>query len=149
MRSEYRKKQEAKERAAKALQKTKKRLGIKPARSLQGAKESPLLAKGWTRRPRTAPTSDRIPGSAASRDFMHTHKWKRGATETEATVKECVARLPESLQPITRALCNTYRTTSGLMSACRKQTSVSPSGTSAKCQKRTSSPAFARDHRET
>ena len=30
----------------------------------------------------------RIPGSAASRDFMHTHKWKRGATETEATAKE-------------------------------------------------------------
>ena len=88
MRSDYRKKQEAKERAAKALQETKKRLGIKPARPLQGAKESPLVAKGWTRGPRTAPTSDRIPGSAASRDFMHTHKWKRGATETEATVKE-------------------------------------------------------------
>ena len=35
-----------------------------------------------------APTSDRIPGSAASRDFMHAHKWKRGATETEATAKE-------------------------------------------------------------
>ena len=88
MRSEYRKKQEAKERAAKALQETKKRLDIKPARSLQGAKESPLVAKGWTRRPSTAPTSDRIPGSAASRDFMHAHKWKCGATETEATAKE-------------------------------------------------------------
>jgi hypothetical protein len=86
--SEYRKKQEAKERAAKALQKTKKRLGIKPARALQGAKESPLVAKGWTRRPKTAPTSDRIPGSATSRDFMHAHKWKRGATETKATIKE-------------------------------------------------------------
>lgn len=88
MRSEYRKKQEARERAAKALQKTKKRLGIKPARSLQGAKESPHAAKGWTRRPKTAPTSDRIPGSAVSHDFMHAHKWKRGATETEATIKE-------------------------------------------------------------
>jgi hypothetical protein len=46
MRSEYRKKQEAKERAAKALQKTKKHLGIKPSRSLHGPKESSLLAKG-------------------------------------------------------------------------------------------------------
>jgi hypothetical protein len=40
MRKEHRKKQEAKERAAKALQETKRRLGIKPARSLQGVKKS-------------------------------------------------------------------------------------------------------------
>jgi hypothetical protein len=88
MRSEYRKRQEAKERAARALQKTKKRFGIETAKALQGAKESPLVAKGCKRKPKTAPTSDRIPGSAASPDFMHAHKWKRGATETEATIKE-------------------------------------------------------------
>ncbi len=46
MRSEYRKKQEAKERAVKALQRTKKRLGIKPARSLQGAKEKSTRGQG-------------------------------------------------------------------------------------------------------
>jgi len=30
----------------------------------------------------------RIPGSAPARDLMHAHKWKRGAEETQATVKE-------------------------------------------------------------
>jgi hypothetical protein len=88
MRSEYRKKQEAKERAAKALQRTKKRFGIGALKPLQGAKESPLVAKGWTRRPKTAPTSDRIPRSGVSSDFMHAHKWKHGAAETEATIRE-------------------------------------------------------------
>jgi hypothetical protein len=88
MRSEYREKQEAKERAAKALQRTKKRFGIGAVKPLQGAKESPLVAKGWTRRPKTAPTSDRIPGSAVLRDFMHAHKWKQGVGETETTIKE-------------------------------------------------------------
>jgi hypothetical protein len=38
--------------------------------------------------PKTAPTSDRIPGPASADDFMYAHKWKRGAGETEATVKE-------------------------------------------------------------
>jgi len=36
VKSEYRKKQEAKERAAKSLQQTKKRLGIGPAKALLG-----------------------------------------------------------------------------------------------------------------
>ena len=86
MKSEYRKKQEAKERAAKSLQQTKKRLGIGPAKALRGAKPSPLATRTWERK--LAPTSDRIPGPAPSDDFMHAPKWKRGAGETEATVRE-------------------------------------------------------------
>ena len=88
MKSEYRKKQEAKERTSQALQKTKKRLGIGPARPLRGAKPSPLLAEPWRRKSKPTPTSDRIPGFAPASDFMHAHKWKRGMLETEATVKE-------------------------------------------------------------
>ena len=88
MKSEYRKKQEAKERAAKSLQKTKKRLGIGPAKPLRGAKPSPLAGPAWERRPKLAPTSDRIPGPASSEDFMHAHKGKREARETETTVRE-------------------------------------------------------------
>jgi hypothetical protein len=88
VKSEYRKKQEAKERASRDLQQTKKRLGIAPAKPLRGAKPSPLVARAWQRNPQTAPTSDRIPGSAPADDFMHAHKWKRGAGETDATVKE-------------------------------------------------------------
>jgi hypothetical protein len=88
VRSEYRKKQEAKERAAKSLQQTKKRLGVGPARPLRGAKPSPLATRTWERRPKLAPTSDRIPGSTPSDDFMHAPQWKRGASETQATVRE-------------------------------------------------------------
>jgi hypothetical protein len=88
MRSEYRKKQEAKEQASRTLRQTKKRLGVRPAKPLRGAKPSPLVARTWERKPKSAPTSDRIPGPAPAKDFMHAHKWKRGATETEATVKE-------------------------------------------------------------
>ena len=88
MKSEYRKKQEAKEEAAKSLRQTKKRLGIGPAKALRGAKPSPLVSRAWERRPKTAPTSDRIPGPAPADDFMHAHKWKRGVGEKESTVKE-------------------------------------------------------------
>ena len=88
MKSEYRKKQEAKERAAKSLQQTKKRLGVGPARPLRGAKPSPLATQTCERRPKLAPTSDRIPGPAPFEDFMHAPKWKKGAGETEATVTE-------------------------------------------------------------
>jgi hypothetical protein len=88
VKSEYRRQQEAKEQAAKSLQQTKKRLGIGPARPLRGAKPSPLATRTWERRPKLAPTSDRIPGPAAAGDFMHAPQWKRGAQETEATVRE-------------------------------------------------------------
>jgi hypothetical protein len=88
VKSEYRKKQEAKERAAKSLQQSKKRLGIGPAKPLRGAKPSPLATRTWERRPKLAPTSDRIPGVAPLEDFMHAPKWKRGAGETDATLRE-------------------------------------------------------------
>jgi len=88
VKSEYRKKQEAKERAAKSLQQIKRRLGIGPAKPLRGAKPSPLAARTWERQPKLAPTSDRIPGPARADDFMHAPKWKRGASETAETVRE-------------------------------------------------------------
>ena len=88
MKSEYRRKQEAKERESKALQQIKKRLGVRAPKPLRGAMQSPLVAKAWERRPRTAPTSDQIPASAPADDFMHAHKWKRGVRENVATVKE-------------------------------------------------------------
>jgi hypothetical protein len=82
------KKREAKEKAAQALEKTKRRLGIERARALKGATPSPLVTKGWERKPRPAPTSDRIPGSAPMKDLIHEHKWKRGSEEKASTVKE-------------------------------------------------------------
>ena len=98
MKSEYQKKQEAKERAAKSLQQTKKRLGIGPAKPLRGARPSPLATRTWERRPKLPPTSDRIPGPAPSEDFMHAPKWKRGAGETEATVRE-ISRKASKIAP--------------------------------------------------
>ena len=88
MKSEYRKKQEAKELAAKSLLQTKKRLGIGPAKQLRNAKPSPLVAKPWERKSKPSPTSDRIPGSAPADDFMHAHKWRKGVREHVATVRE-------------------------------------------------------------
>ena len=92
MKSEYRRKQEAKKRASKDLQLTKKRLGVGPPKPLRGATPDPLVASTWERKPTPAPTSDRIPGSAPAGDFMHAHKWKRHARETEATVKDYCKR---------------------------------------------------------
>src|SRR5262249_11630373 len=83
-----RKKKEARESAARALQKTKARLGIVTAGSLKGAMSSPLAADTQRRTPKRAPTSDRIPGSALAKDVLYEHKWKEGAEETEATVRE-------------------------------------------------------------
>jgi hypothetical protein len=86
--SEAQRKREAKERAAQALEKTKRKLGIGHAQPLKGATPSPLVTKGWVRKPRPAPTSDRIPGPAPVKDLMHAHKWKRGSEEKASTVKE-------------------------------------------------------------
>src|SRR6476619_5185708 len=74
MKSEYRRKQEAKECESKALQQIKKRLGVRAPKPLRGARQSPLVAKAWERKARIAPTS--------------AHKWKRGVRENVATVKE-------------------------------------------------------------
>ena len=83
-----RKKREARETAARALQKTRARLGIRTVGPLKGAISSPLAAVTQRRTPKTAPTSDRIPGSALAKDLLYEHKWKEGAEETEATVRE-------------------------------------------------------------
>jgi hypothetical protein len=88
VKSEAQRKREANEKAARALEKTKQRLGIGRAQPLKGATPSPLVTKGWERKPRPAPTSDRIPGSASVKDLMHAHKWKRGPEEKASTVKE-------------------------------------------------------------
>jgi hypothetical protein len=88
MKTEFQKKKEAKEKAVKALQRTKARFGVKPAQPLRGATQSPLASETWKRKANPAPTSNRIPGSAPASDLMHAHKWRRGAQETEATVTE-------------------------------------------------------------
>ena len=81
-------KKEAKERAAKALHGTKQRYGLAEPAPLRGAIASPLHTQGNRRNPRLAPTSDQIPGPAASSNLLHDHKWKSGAKETAATVSE-------------------------------------------------------------
>jgi hypothetical protein len=84
--SEAQRKREAKEREAQALEKIKRKLGIGRAQPLKRATPSPLVSRGWERKPRAAPTSDRIPGSTPLKDLMHAHKWKRGAEEKASTV---------------------------------------------------------------
>ena len=106
MKSEYRRKQEAKERESEALQQIKRRLGVRAPKPLRGAMQSPLVAKAWERRPRTAPTSDQIPASAPADDFMHAHKWKRGVRENVATVKEIRRKASKLHPPTIKALCN-------------------------------------------
>jgi hypothetical protein len=81
-------KKEARERAAKALRSTKQRYGLGEPAPLKGAVASPLHAQGERREPPLAPTSDRIPGSAASSNLLHDHKWKPEAKETAAIVTE-------------------------------------------------------------
>ena len=98
LKSEAQRKREAKERAARALEKTKQRLGVGRAQAPKGAMPSPLVTKGWERKPRAAPTSDRIPGSAPKKDLIHAHKWKRGAEETASTVNE-IRRKASQIDP--------------------------------------------------
>jgi len=87
--TEARKKRDARDRTALALERTKRKLGILPSGGrLKGAVPSPLVTEGWVRRPKAAPTSDRIPGPASVRDLVHSHKWKRGAEESASTVVE-------------------------------------------------------------
>jgi hypothetical protein len=64
-------KKEARGRAARALQKTKKKLGLGPMGPLRGATRSPLATRAWERDPKPAPTSDRIPGPASAKDLLH------------------------------------------------------------------------------
>ena len=81
-------KKEARENAARALQKTKAKVDIDAVSPLKGVTPSPLVADTYRRAPKTAPTSDRIPGYAPAKDIFHEHKWKEGAEETEAIIRE-------------------------------------------------------------
>jgi len=81
-------KKEARENAARALQKTKAKVDIDAVSPLKGVRPSPLVADIYRRAPKTAPTSDRIPRYAPAKDIFHEHKWKEGAEETEATIRE-------------------------------------------------------------
>jgi hypothetical protein len=87
MKTEAQRKKEAKARA-RALQKTKERLGLGTPGPLKGAVTSPLVASTKVRDTKPVATSDRIPGSAPAKDLLHAHKRKRGAEETELTTRE-------------------------------------------------------------
>ena len=72
VKSEYRRKQQAKDATAKSLQRTKARfVGLGPAKPPSGITSDPPVARRWERKPKIAPTSDQIPASAAADDFMH------------------------------------------------------------------------------
>ena len=88
MKTGFRKKKEAREKEARALERTKRSLGLGPARPLRGAFPSPLAARPFVRKSKPAPTSDRIPGSAPAKDLLYAHKWKKGTAETEVTKRE-------------------------------------------------------------
>ena len=113
LKSEAQRKREAKERAAQDLETTKRKFGIGRAQPLKGATPSPLVTTGWERRPKPAPTSDRIPGSTPVKDLMHAHKWKRGAEEKASTVKE-IHRKATRIGPAYNKGALQYLTSAGL-----------------------------------
>jgi hypothetical protein len=86
--TEFQLKREARRSAARALAKTKKRLGLGEPQPPRGIVPDPLVATSLSRRTKPAPTSDRIPGSAPLSDLLHAYKWKQGASEAEATTRE-------------------------------------------------------------
>lgn len=86
--TEAQRRKEAKERAERALRKTKERLGLGQPGPLRGAAPSPLAAISKRRHAKLPSTSDRIPGSAPASDLLHGHKWKRGVEESDATTRE-------------------------------------------------------------
>ena len=88
LKTEYHLKREAKRRAARALAKIKERLGLGEPQPPRGIVPDPLAATTLPRRTKLPPTSDRIPGSAPSRDLLHAYRWKQGLQETEATTQE-------------------------------------------------------------
>jgi hypothetical protein len=54
----------------------------------KGIVPHPLAVTTLPRHVKPPPTSHRTPGTAAARDLLHGHKWKRGVKETEATTRE-------------------------------------------------------------
>jgi hypothetical protein len=86
--TEYQLKKQARLKAARELERTKKRLGLREPQPPSGVVPDPLVATTLPRRSKPAPTSDRIPGSPSASDLLHAYKWKRGVKETEATTRE-------------------------------------------------------------
>src|SRR6478672_2192202 len=86
MKSEYRRKQEAKERASKDLQLTKNGWALVRPSLCAARPPIHLLQAHGRESPRRRPHLTEYQDPAG--DFMHAHRWKRHARETEATVKE-------------------------------------------------------------
>jgi hypothetical protein len=68
------------------------RCGLADRQPSGGIEPDPLAAKSFVRRPKLAPTSDHVPGSAPQRDLLNAHKWRRGAEEKESTIREMQAK---------------------------------------------------------
>jgi hypothetical protein len=88
VRTKAQKKSQATVRAARELAKMKARYGLDGRQPTNGITPDPLAARAFVRRPKIAPTSDRIPGSAPTTDLLNSHKWKRGAEEKPSTIRE-------------------------------------------------------------
>jgi hypothetical protein len=84
----HRLKKEAKQRAARELERTKRRLGLGEPQPPEGIVPHPLAVTTLLRQVKPAPISNRMPGTAAARDLLHAHKWKQRVKETEATTRE-------------------------------------------------------------
>lgn len=122
--TEFQRKREARERAGRALDATKRRFGIGPSVGLKGVTPDPLVTKGWVRNPKPAPTSDRIPGPAPVKDLIHAHKWKRGAEESEATVAE-IRRKASQIGPAYNKGAVQYLPSAGVASPRKPRDSAS------------------------
>ena len=120
VKSEYRRKQQAKEATAKSLQRTKARFGLGPAKPSSGITPDPLVAERWDRKPKIAPTSDRIP-SAPADDFMHAHKWRNNVRESTATIKEIRRKASKIAPAYNKGASNICRMISGAIYRCKAQ----------------------------
>jgi hypothetical protein len=88
IKTEAQKKREAVRRAARELAKTRACYGLDRRQPTEGITPDLLAARSFVRRPKIAPTSDRIPGSAPTNNLLSSHKWKRGAEEKPSTILE-------------------------------------------------------------
>ena len=113
-------KKEARENAARALQKTKAKVDIDAVSPLKGVTPSPLVADTYRRAPKTAPTSDRIPGYAPAKDIFHEHKWKEPKKRRLLSAK-CAGKPGRSVRPTTREHFNTFRRGSTAMSGLQEK----------------------------
>lgn len=68
--------------------KTKRKKKIVRRKKLKGAISSPLVTDTYRRIGNTIPTSDKIVRFEGKNDILYEHKWKRGAQESQNTIKE-------------------------------------------------------------